>query len=135
MGRGHVCDEVKCQLSGTLSDPLPPPAALPLCKGENYCPPCKGGQPPEAAGGRLGCLTVDISLHRRHDHAPLTQARPATSPVCVFTRTVSPSLRNSATRTSRPVSSFATFVEPPAAVSPRKPRSVESMVSSTYCGN
>ena len=35
------------------------------------------------------------------------QARPATSPVCVFTRTSSPSLINSGTRTVRPVSNVA----------------------------
>ena len=32
-----------------VSDPLPPSAALPLCKGET-CPPCKGGQPRSGRG-------------------------------------------------------------------------------------
>src|SRR5206468_11132627 len=33
-----------------VSDPLPPSAALPLCKGENVCPPCKGGRPRSGRG-------------------------------------------------------------------------------------
>jgi hypothetical protein len=39
--------------TGTLSDPLPPAAALPLCKGENLtCPPLVKEDSREAAGGR-----------------------------------------------------------------------------------
>ncbi len=35
-----------------LSDPLPPSAALPLCKGENAIVPLTKGDGREAAGGR-----------------------------------------------------------------------------------
>jgi hypothetical protein len=42
---------------------------------------------------------------------------------------------NNGTRTSSPVSSFATLVAPPAAVSPRTPGSVVAMANSTYCGS
>ena len=63
------------------------------------------------------------------------QARPMTSPVCVFNRTTSPSLMNRGTRTTSPVSSVACLVAPPAAVSPRRPSSVDETASSTYCGS
>ena len=62
-------------------------------------------------------------------------ARPATSPVCVLTRTISPSLMKSGTRTTKPVSTVACLLAPPAAVSPRAPISVETTASSTYCGS
>ena len=51
-------------------------------------------------------------------------ARPANSRVSVCTFTLSPSLMNSGTRISSPVSSVASLVTPPLAVSPRTPGSV-----------
>ena len=60
-------------------------------------------------------------------------ARDRYSPVRVSTRMTSPSLRNSGTRTTAPVSSFAGFW-PPVAVSPRRPGSVSTILSSTCAG-
>jgi hypothetical protein len=56
----------------------------------------------------------------RHD----VYARPTNSRVSVCTFTRSPSLTNSGTRTSRPVSSVAAFVTLPLLVSPRTAGSV-----------
>src|SRR5262249_31037906 len=75
------------------------------------------------------------NLERHRLDSTNSYARPATSPFWVFTRTTSPSFMNSGTRTSRPVSSFAPSVPPPAAVSPRNPGSVEAIANSTYWGN
>src|SRR5205085_12355632 len=62
-------------------------------------------------------------------------ARPANSRVSVCTLTFSPSLMKSGTRIDRPVSSVASLVTPPLAVSPRTPGSVAVTVSSTWGGN
>src|SRR5687767_1164982 len=77
---------------------------------------------------RIGPSSPEGLLERHPSKSPVRPtaapyARPATSPVCVFTRTVSPSFMNRGTLTSRPVWSFATFVAPPAAVSPLRPGS------------
>ena len=56
-------------------------------------------------------------------------ALPANSLVSVCTFTFSPSLMKSGTRISRPVSSVASLVTPPLAVSPRTPGSVDLTVS------
>jgi len=64
-----------------------------------------------------------------------SQARPANSFVSVWTLTISPSLMNRGTRISSPVSSRATLVTLPLAVSPREPGSVSVTVSSTMGGN
>jgi hypothetical protein len=83
-----------------------------------------------------GLLVIESeSTERTLDIGPTFHARPATSPVWVFTRTSSPSLMKSGTRACSPVSSVASLVAPPAAVSPRRPNSVETTVSSTYCGS
>ena len=66
---------------------------------------------------------------------PRAQTRPRHSRVSVLTFTFSPSLMKSDTRTSIPVSSFATFVTLPDAVSPRAPGSAEVTVNSTCCGS
>lgn len=57
-------------------------------------------------------------------------ARAMYSPVRVSTRIVSPSLMNSGTRTTAPVSSLAGLA-PPVAVSPRNPGSVSTIFNST----
>src|SRR5437867_3367112 len=67
-------------------------------------------------------------------HQPAAATRPRYSPVRVSTFTTSPSLRNSGTCTTAPVSSVAGLV-PPCAVSPRTPGSVRATASSTKFGS
>src|SRR5471032_1917535 len=62
-------------------------------------------------------------------------ARPENSRDSVCTLIFSPSLMKSGTRISMPVSSVATFVTLPLAVSPRAPASVDVTVISTCAGN
>jgi UPF0755 protein len=67
--------------------------------------------------------------------APAATALPVTSPVCVLTRTRSPSSMKRGTRTWRPVWSVAGLRSRPAAVLPLMPGSVSATVSSTNCGS
>src|ERR1700680_3280832 len=70
-----------------------------------------------------------------HSAPPSAYALPANSRVSVWTLTFSPSLMNRGTRISSPVSSVASLVTLPLAVSPRVPGSVYVTVSSTWGGN
>src|SRR5215470_2080463 len=83
------------------------------------------------AAGRLA--RAGLSTSPGHQ-APATATRPRYSPVRVSTLTTSPSLRNSGTWTTAPVSSVAGLV-PPWAVSPRTPGSVRAIASSTKFGS
>src|SRR5258708_20646111 len=85
----------------------------------------------------------DHSRDHRHpdDRSPRVaqiiehHALPANSRVSVGTLIFSPSLLNIGTRISIPVSTVATFVTLPLAVSPRAPCSVAVTVNSTWAGN
>src|SRR5213078_4443000 len=77
-------------------------------------------------------LSAQVAARAPAGHqAPAAATRPRYSPVRVSTLTMSPSLRNSGTSTTAPVSSVAGFV-PPCAVSPRTPGSVLATASSTF---
>src|SRR5262249_5200520 len=80
-------------------------------------------------------LRRDLAEASARRRAGECHARPANSRVSLCTFTLSPSLMKSGTRICRPVSSVASFVTPPLAVSPRTPGSVSLTESSTCGGN
>src|SRR5262245_22776122 len=92
-----------------------------------------GEQRPELAG-QLGHGALVRGGCPFAGHQPADATRPRYSPVRVSTFTTSPSLRNSGTCTTEPVSRVAGFV-PPCAVSPRTPGSVLTIASSTKFGS
>src|SRR5262245_33627162 len=96
----------------------------------------QGSEAPHEVDRRVlasGLARAGLSASPRHQ-APAVATRPRYSPVRVSTFTTSPSLRNSGTWTTAPVSSVAGFV-PPWAVSPRTPGSVRAIASSTKFGS
>ncbi len=103
-----------------------------IARGQTCVRCCRSCWSVEMRGGEMLDLSRKLTRrddsrwkgHRRASRPRPAYARPANSRVSVWTLTFSPSLMKSGTRISRPVSSRASFVTPPLAVSPRTPGSV-----------